>query len=396
MSAAIVNLTFIAVILLIGIICSIISLKTKISSVLLLLVAGIVLGNLRYKGEQLLSFAPETVATVAVLAIAVIVFHGASRLKLKEFDQFAMTSAKLSLVFLFFCMAGVTAFAYYFIGFSIFNSLILGALMAATAPEVVLGAFGDLKTKAIEILDIESIVNTPLIFIIPFIILDFQKTVGPFVFESFFEQILPFFQQIFVGIGSGVVIGLIVFKIMRKYYSNIVSPIAIVTAALLTYGLAESISGNGVLGVTTLGIMFGTVYVKEKTELESFSLILSNLLRILVFILVGMMINIYLGTEALLFSLALFLFILLLRFAAISISLGKDYNAKEKVFMTFVSPKGAAVATVALIFSTLAFPGASELIDITLLIMFYSIIVSSIFSMYPKKFSRPVDLSKKR
>ncbi len=391
MSVAIINLTFIGVVLLIGILCTIISLKTKISSVLFLLIAGIALGNLKYQGEQLISFSPVTTATIAVLAIAIIVFDGASRLKLKEFDQFAVTSAKLSIVYLFLSMAGVTAFAFYLLNFSMFNSLILGALMAATAPEVVLGVFREVKTRAIEFLEIESIVNTPLIVIIPFIVLDFQRTVGPVAFEHFFEQILPFLQQIFVGIGSGVVIGLIIFKFMRKHYSTIVSPIAIVTAALLTYGLAETIGGNGVLGVTTLGVMFGSVYLKEKKELESFSSILSNLLKILVFVFVGMLINIYLGTEMILLSLALFIIILLLRFFAISVSLiGKEYTHKEKLFMTFVSPKGVAVAVVALIFSTLAFPGAKELIDMTLLIMFYSVIVSSVFSIFPKKFSKTV------
>lgn len=395
MSVAIVNLTFIGLVLLLGIVCTIIALRTKISSVLLLLVVGIILGNITYSGRKLIAFSPETVATVSVLAIAIIVFDGASRLKLKEFDEFAMTSAKLSVLFLLLSMVGVSLFAHFLLGFNLFNSLILGALMAGTAPEVVFSVFENLKTKAIEVLEIESIVNTPLVFIIPFIILDFQRTVGAVVFGKFFEQILPFFQQIFVGIGSGVVIGLIVFKIMRRYYSSIISPIAIATAALLTYGLSESIGGNGVLGVTTLGIMFGTVYIKEKTELESFSGILSNILKILVFIFVGMMINIYLGTHVLILSLALFMLILFLRFISIQLSLGKEYNAKEKLFMTFVSPKGVAVATVALIFSTLAFPGAQNLIDVTLLIMFYSILVSSIFAMFPKKFSRTIDSGKK-
>ncbi|MBW3022629.1 cation:proton antiporter [Candidatus Woesearchaeota archaeon] len=382
MPTVITNLTFIAIILLAGILFSVISTRIKVTNVLLFLLFGIFLGNVTYKGQNLIIFSSEAVSLIAVLAIAIIVFDGASRLKLKEFDKFALSSLKLSLFFLVLCMATVSLMAYYLLGFDIYQSLILASLMAATAPEVVLSLLSQISNKAIEVLEIESLINTPLTVLIPFIILDFQRIVGGISLSTFFDQILPFLQQIIVGIGTGVLVGIIIFRIMKKYHSDILSPISIITAALLSYGLAELMKGNGVLAVTTLGLVFGRVYIREKTELQSFSSILSFILKILVFVLVGALINFKIGIPVLLASAALFAFILLIRYLTVEISFGSSYKLKQKIFMTFVSPKGVAVAVVALLFSTLGVD--TMLIDVTLLIMFYSVVVSSVFVAFSK------------
>ena len=66
------------------------------------------------------------------------------------------------------------------------------------------------------------------------------------------------------------------FKAMKRTYSEVLSPVATITAALLSYILAENLGGNGVLAVTTLGVFFGTITVKKKVHLQEFSSMFAN------------------------------------------------------------------------------------------------------------------------
>ena len=79
-------LTSIAVLLLIGIICSIIANKLKIPNVLILLLAGISLSYLRYNNQPLVTFSPVFLTSISIIALVMILFDSSSRLKLKTFD----------------------------------------------------------------------------------------------------------------------------------------------------------------------------------------------------------------------------------------------------------------------------------------------------------------------
>src|SRR3989344_7918839 len=95
-------LTYLAVILLIGVIFSIISNKLKIPNLLFLILLGVVLNHIYYKGDKLIEFSPLFLTSIAVLALVMIVFDSTSRFKLKEFDTLSIKALKLTGFFLFF------------------------------------------------------------------------------------------------------------------------------------------------------------------------------------------------------------------------------------------------------------------------------------------------------
>ncbi len=88
MTQALLYITYISVILLFGLLCTLISNKLKISNVLLLILTGMLLGNIPYNGGQLISFPTEFLAAISIIALAVVVFDGSSRLKFRYFDTF--------------------------------------------------------------------------------------------------------------------------------------------------------------------------------------------------------------------------------------------------------------------------------------------------------------------
>ncbi|MFC1728243.1 cation:proton antiporter [Nanoarchaeota archaeon] len=371
-------LTYLAIVLIVGLFCSMLSNKLKIPNALLLILAGMGLGALTYFGKPIIEFPDLFLTVMGVFALIVIVFDATSKLKLKEFDTFSFKAINLVFVFLLLSLIILTLFTMVLTKVSLGLALIFSSIVVGTAPDFIIRAFAGIKTRVVELLKIESIINTPIIVLLPFIILDFMQSVNvEFLFSKFLEQIAPFLQQIITGVGAGIVVGLIVFKLMRTQYSEKFSPIAVIASALITYILAENLGGNGILAVSTIGIIFGNVYVKQKHTLQSYSTFLSSFLEILIFVLVGFIIKLPMTWGFFLTSIGLFILYLGIRFGAVHWVL-KDFELKQKIFMTLNVPKGIAVAVLALTLSTLTIPGLKLILDLILSFMLYSIVLSTI------------------
>jgi len=382
---ALIYLTYIAVLLLIGIICSIISNKFKVPNVLLLILAGILL---TYLPSQLISTTLSTtfLAGISIIALVMILFDSTSRLKLKTFDSLAFKSLKLASVSLLFNIVFLTipvALLYKIEGpfsMSIILALIFTTLVSATDSASVSVLLKGVHNKLAKLLQIESIVNTPLAIIFPLMLLNLFYSSGEItsIPSLLVQQIVPFLSQIIIGIGAGVFIGLIIFKLMKRKYSEQLSPIAIITAALLTYILAQNLGGSGVIAVVALGLFFGNIHLKKKESLFDVSSVFSNFLEILVFILIGFSINLQLSWIFLFKSTFLFLLYIIIRFFAVKVTFGKEYSFKEQIFMSLNVSKGIAVAVIAFTLMTKNMPSINSILPLILIFMVYSIALATI------------------
>src|SRR3989338_280178 len=90
---ALIYITYAAIILLLGVVCILISQKIKIPSVLLLILAGIALSKIK-----LIGFPEIFLTTIGILALVMIAFDSASRLKLKAFGSLSLNALKLTAV----------------------------------------------------------------------------------------------------------------------------------------------------------------------------------------------------------------------------------------------------------------------------------------------------------
>jgi len=389
MASGLLFLTYLAVLLLIGILISIISGKLKFQNALLLIWVGIILGNTTYKNAPLIWFPDLFLSSISILALVMIVFDSSIRLKLRELDALSLNTLGLSAIFLIFNMVFLSlSLIFIFDIESVFLALIFSALMSGTDPGAVLSMLSGVKSRVFELLKLESLLNTPLTVLLPFIILDLARSLkGKIIISEFIGQIAPFLQQFVVGIGAGVLVGLIMLKFMKKEYSKVLSPLTMITAALLTYIIAENLKGNGVLAVTTMGLLFGNVYLKQKFQLQEFSLIFSNSLEILVFILIGLVIEIPPQRDFFIKSLGLFLIYLVIRFFSIYVSLRKlKFNFKEQIFMALNAQKGIAVVVVALSLANLSIEGMQIILNLSLVFILYSIILSTVIIRFSKFF----------
>lgn len=384
-------LTYLAVILLIGLLTSIISQRFRIPNILLLLLIGIGLGRIDYKGTPLISFPEIFMTGISILALAMILFDSWSRLKLKK-DYFSLHALWLSIVFLIFNLIFLTAFTMaIFDVSSIFLALIFSALMSGTDHAVAIPMFKGTKNNVFEFLSLESLLNAPLVVLIPFIVLDLKEALKGDIGIIFIGQIAPLLQQFAVGIAAGVLMGFVMFKFMRKKYSAVLSPLAVITSALLAYLIAENLNGSGVFAVASMGLLFGAVHLSHKPQLQSFASVFSNSLGILVFVLIGIVVSIDFSADFLIKSLLLFLGYILIRLASILFALrGMDFTMKEKIFMSLNVQKGVAVAIVVFSLATLGIEGIGNILNISLAFMIYSIILSSVVLRVAKFFVKGV------
>ncbi len=364
------------------------------------MLAGIILGKIKINGEPLMNFSPTFLIAIAVLTLVMVVFDGASRFELKVVNTLSISALKVSSLFLIMNMIFVTLFTTFFFFDAItietlLVSLLFAILMSGTDPGSVFIMLKSTSNKVINLLEVESILNTPIMVILPFIIVDILNNLEiSSVTSAFVGQTIPLLRQIVVGIGAGMIIGIVIFKSMKKVYSQRFSPVGIITAALLAYILAENLDGNGVLAVATLGLFFGNIYVKEKESLQEFNSMLSNSLVVLVFILIGLIIEINFDVSFLFRALVLFGIIILCRLVAVYFALGKEeFNLKEKIFMALSMPKGIAVAVVAFSLTVFSFPVyvrpmIDTILQLIIISMIYSLVLTTVVDKFSKWFIR--------
>ncbi len=386
------TLTQLTIVLVVGVISSLIAARFAIPNTLFLLFIGIIISNIEHNGEYFFHFDEIFITSLGILALIMVVFDSSTRFKWRDFDHLTLQSAKLASLTFFLNLFFLSVIASFLFDLgNIYYAMIFSVVVSATSPDLVLSIFKNTKNATVDVLKFESILNTPTTVLFPFIFLALiDPTQG--VDLGFAEGIKNFISQIVTGVGAGVVIGIVIFKFMRKYYSEKLSALILITGCLLTYIIAENLNGNGVLSVTVLGLFFGNLYIREKESLEEFSGMFSNSLIILVFVLLGMMIRIPLDAGFILMSLLLFVISIILRFIAVYMIFPRDdFNVKEKIFMILNTPKGIASAVVAFsLFRSEYFSSANAAATTTLHLMLvfiiYSLIVSTILSHFSKYF----------
>jgi NhaP-type Na+/H+ or K+/H+ antiporter len=315
-----------------------------------------------------------------------IIFDSSSSFRIRQIDILSIPALKLTIIFLFINMIILTALTYFIIKpESLLLAILFSAIMSGTSPAVALSLLGATKNRVISLLELEALLNTPIIVILTFMIIDFATEVEEFAVSTFFGQITPFLTQIVVGIGAGMIVGLIIFKIMKRIYSEKISPLVLVTAAVLTYVLAENLKGSGVLAVVTLGLFFGNLHhIKEKKSVLEFESLFSNALRILVFVLLGTIIRFPLTLNFLIKSILLFALYVMIRFIAVNLSFRKKFEMKEKIFMALSCSKGLAVATIIFFLASMTIQGIKPILELSLLFVLFSIVTSSIAAWFSK------------
>jgi NhaP-type Na+/H+ or K+/H+ antiporter len=162
---------------------------------------------------------------------------------------------------------------------------------------------------------------------------------------------------------------------MLKEYSALI----IFSIALLTFGLAESVGGSGMLAVAVSGFIVGNLGFPHKEKVSEFQNELSDMLRISVFTMLGA--QIFLDPNPLLllveFLFAIFVFVIRPIFVTY---LAKDFEGEVGyegfTLLKLMGPRGISAAAMAPIAAVAL--GDGRIMNLVFMVIFFSVLMSSV------------------
>lgn len=319
------------------------SLRLGIPSLLLFLAVGMLagsegLGGIYFNNPQLSQF-------VGIIALIFILFTGGFETSWDTTKPILWRGASLSTIGVFVTTAAVGVFVWAITDFTIYEGLLMGAIVSSTDAAAV---FSILRSKKIalkgnlrSLLELESGSNDPMAY---FLTIIFTSAVmgqmgGPL------QVLWQFIVSIIVGTIMGIVMGKLSVYLINNMELEIDSLYIILVIALIffTYSASDTLHGNGFLSIYLLGIFMGNKEILHKKKiLKSFDSY-AWLWQIILFLTLGLQVFpseiLPIMPTGILIS---FFLILVARPISIWISLAfTDMKTRHKLFLSWVGLRGA-------------------------------------------------------
>jgi cell volume regulation protein A len=233
----------------------------------------------------------KEVERIGVVALIVILFNGGTLVGWRRFRVAAVPIFTLG-IFGTFATAGIIAVsAHYLFDFSWTTAGILGAALSPTDPAVMFSVLGnkEIRGRAGTILEGESGVNDPVGIALMIGMLELAHDAD----ASFWIVVEEFAQEMTVGLAFGLLGAAALRPLMRFSLPNAgLYPIRTLAAAGVIYGVTSLANGSGFLAVFVAGILLSDADIPLKEEIERFHTSLASLAEVVVFVALGLTIDV--------------------------------------------------------------------------------------------------------
>jgi potassium/hydrogen antiporter len=266
-----------------------ISERLRIPSAAVFLLAAAVASDLWPRlGDAL---AIRDVERIAVVALIIILFDGGMRVGWTRFRESAVEIVSLGFVGTFLTAGLMMLAAHYLLDFSWQTSALLGAAVAPTDPAVMFSVFGrnEIAGRTGTILEGESGANDPVGIALMLAAVSLAESGSTSVGHAVGE----FFLQLGVGIALGVVGAQVFLYALRRVRlpDPALEPLRTLAFAGALYGVTSVAHGSGFLAVYIAGILVGDADVPRKRAIEHFNTSLASLAEIVVFVALGLTVD---------------------------------------------------------------------------------------------------------
>ena len=233
----------------------------------------------------------RNVERIAVVALIVILFDGGMRVGWRRFRESAVPIVSLGLLGTFATAGLMTLAAHYLLDFSWQTAGLLGAALAPTDPAVMFSVFGrkEIGGRTGTILEGASGANDPVGIALMLAAVSLAQSDSTSVARAVGEFVL----QLGAGIVVGVVGAYLVVLTLRRVVlpDPALYPLRTLAFAGAIYGLATVVHGSGFLAVYVAGILVGDAGIPAKRTIERFNTSLASLAEIVVFVALGLTID---------------------------------------------------------------------------------------------------------
>jgi potassium/hydrogen antiporter len=234
----------------------------------------------------------KTVERIGVVALIVILFDGGMHVGWRRFRRSAVPIALLGTVGTFATAGVMAVFAHYLFDFDWVTAGVLGAALAPTDPAVMFSVLGnrEVSGRSGTILEGESGANDPVGIALMIGMLELATHDD----ASFWIVVEEFTIEMAVGLAVGIVSAGGLLWLMRRVSlpNEGLYPLRTLAAAATIYGIAALAHGSGFLAVFIAGLLVSDARAPYKAEIERFHTSLASLAEIVVFVALGLTIDI--------------------------------------------------------------------------------------------------------
>ena len=351
-------LTSIAIILLFGLLVGWIFSKMRLPSLLGMIIVGIVLS------PNCLNLVDDSILTISgdlrQIALVIILTRAGLSLNLSDLKKVGRPAILMCFVPACIEMVGTLIFAPLLLGVSILDAAIIGSVMAAVSPAVVVPRMIKLiengygRDKSIPQLILAGASVDDVFVLVVFTALITLASTGDVAAISFIQ--IPI--SILLGVLLGGFVGTILVWFFRKFHiRDSVKVLIILSVSFLLLELQTRLEGivpvSGLLAIMSMGIIINQKYdvLAKRLSVKYNKLWLGA--EIFLFVLVGIAVDLKYALAAGVVAIVLVILALLFRMMGVAISLVKTrLNKKERLFCAIAyTPKAtvqAALGTVPL------------------------------------------------
>jgi cell volume regulation protein A len=231
------------------------------------------------------------VERIAVVALVVILFDGGMRVGWRRSRQSSLPIVSLGLLGTFVTAGLMALAAHYLLDFRWETAGLLGAALAPTDPAVMFSVFGrkEIAGRTGTILEGESGANDPVGIALMLAAVSLAQAHPTSVASAIGE----FFLQLGVGVVFGVLGAYLLMQVVRRIVlpNPALYPLRTLAFAGVIYGLATVAHGSGFLAVYIAGILIGDADIPAKRGIERFHTSLASLAEIVVFVALGLTVD---------------------------------------------------------------------------------------------------------
>ncbi|MDP8225837.1 MAG: sodium:proton antiporter [Candidatus Lernaella stagnicola] len=328
--------------------------RLHLPSILLLLLVGFLAGPVTgfLHPDELLG---ELLFPVVSLAVAVILFEGGMSLKIKSLREDGFTIARLVTIGALITWGLGTLAARYLLNFEWGMATLLGAILIVTGPTVVIPLLLYIRPvgRIGSIAKWEGIVNDPIGAIIAVLVYE-ALIIGAEKASAWFVVLGLTKAFLFGGLLGAAGAVLIVILMKRHWLPDLLQePVVLMTAIGVFIGANVVQAESGLLAVTVMGIVLANQSQVSVKHIIEFKERLRVLLISGLFVLLAARLQFahmkLLGWG----SVAFLVFLVLInRPAMVFLStIGSRLNWREKIFLSWMAPRGIVAAAVASLFA---------------------------------------------
>ncbi len=315
---------------------------------------------------------------VGIIAISYILFMGGLSFNTKDLKPIATEGVILATLGVLITGIVVGSLSFHILNLPFLSCLLLGAIISSTDAAAV---FSVLRSKSISLkgnlkplLEFESGSNDPMAVFLTL------GTIGLITSTLNIQNLFfDFFKQMIIGIIGGLLIAKITVYIINKIKLEYHSLYFVITIAcvLFTYSSITIIGGNGFIAVYVCGLAMANLNFVNKKSLIKFHDAIAWLAQIMMFLILGLLVNFKEGFNSTLqaFYIALILIFIARPIAVFLICLPFKRNVKETLMVSWVGLRGAAPIVLATFPLAAKIPNAYEIFNIVFFVVLISVLL---------------------